>query len=499
VAPAGMTTRGGQGSTVPVSIRAGTGGWSDTSVHHFSFPPFHPPSSSGHASYPGSGGAGDVPSSSFTYISVWKPMQAVPRFFAVLPASGGAVGGGDESDGLGGGGSSGGLGSRSVSVGRGSGGSATVLVLGRGLPPHSDHAAACAGLPGAVVLAVGYGRALCRVAVSGGGAETAATGRLTPFDVSFVITAAPVVLLALPDASPAAAAAAAAAPAPIWVQGYNLHAADAAATNGEPAVAGLEATLYCCLTPSGAGAGKSWCTPARAVSSALAACEPPTDVDPGPALLSVGAGMPGGGHGVSFALLSTAAVPVAASATPSGGPAEGGTVVTVAVETVDGVSGGLQGADAPECRFGSLWPIAGRLASRASAIECISPAAARMPTPAPVAARGRISAAAWASISPAAACYSRFRGTADGTAAGGSVDAYGLTALPPSLPVDHPVLLAAPAPHPGPGWNVIDQSETSISVGRGAGGVDSVRIVIVMVEVGPRQGASYRMGIKPRL
>jgi hypothetical protein len=52
----------------------------------------------------------------------------------------------------------------------------------------------------------------------------------------------------------------------------------------------------------------------------------------------------------------------------------------------------IQGADAPECRFGSLWPVAGRLASRGGAVACVAPAAARAPTPAPVAARGRPSA-----------------------------------------------------------------------------------------------------------
>jgi hypothetical protein len=219
-----------------------------------------------------------------------------------------------------------------------------VLVLGAGFPPRSDPVAACAGLPRAALLAVGYGRALCSVAVDGGGAEAAAGA--APFAVSFVITAAPVVLLALPDAAPTGAAAAAATPAPVWVQGYNLHPTDGAAVVGGGATG-----LYCCFSPAAGGGGGggggggsgSRCTPARAVSSALAACEPSTDVDAGPALLSLSVDAShGGGRGVSFELLSAAAVPVAASATPSVGPAEGGATVIVAVETVDGVSGGLQ-------------------------------------------------------------------------------------------------------------------------------------------------------------
>ena len=82
-------------------------------------------------------------------------------------------------------------------------------------------------------------------------------------------------------------------------------------------------------------------TRAAALDALDAAASVP--VDAGPALLSLSVDAShGGGRGVSFELLSAAAVPVAASATPSVGPAEGGTTVIVAVETVDGVSGGLQ-------------------------------------------------------------------------------------------------------------------------------------------------------------
>ena len=156
VAPAGKATRsfGGNDATVTVSVRAGTSGWSDT--------PSSPTS----------------PSSSFTYASVWKPQQAVPRFVAALPA-----GGGGEADAL------------REGSGSALGGGATVLLLGRGFPPLSDPAAACAGMPRAAVLAVGYGRALCKVAVDVAAAADAggmeAMPGPAPFAVSFVITAAP--------------------------------------------------------------------------------------------------------------------------------------------------------------------------------------------------------------------------------------------------------------------------------------------------------------------
>jgi len=347
---------------------------------------------------------------------------------------------------------------------------------------------ACAGLPRAVVLSVGYGRALCGVAVDTAAAAVAAGPAAVPFAVSFVIAAAPVVRLAMPDASPGAAAATAAAPTPFWIQGANLHPIDAAATTVEASAATTTATLFCCFAPTAAaaaagfgGGSGSRCSPAVAVSSALVACEPSTDVDAGSALLSVsvaagvpisGGGIGGGGNGrgVSFEILGTSAVPIAAAAVPSRGPAEGGTYVIVEVKTVDGLSGGLEGADAPECLFGSIRPVAGRLASRGGGVACVSPAAAQTPMAVPVSARGRASAASWAWL-----VTSSF-GRTFGTGAGVAVATTPLTALLPfALPLDHPALLGVLSPPPpGPGWNVIELSSASAGT------------MVVMVESAPR-------------
>jgi hypothetical protein len=129
--------------------------------------------------------------------------------------------------------------------------------------------------------------------------------------------AAPVVRLAMPASSPGAAAAASAPPSTVWVQGTDLQTADAAAGASD-----MDATtLFCCFAPTSAAMGGSGarCSPAVAVSSALAACEPSTAVDAGPALLSVD-----NGRGVYFELLGTDAVGIAASASPAVGPVEAG-------------------------------------------------------------------------------------------------------------------------------------------------------------------------------
>ena len=114
-----------------------------------------------------------------------------------------------------------------------------------------------------------------------------------------------------------------------------------------------------------------------------------------------------------------------------------------------GGGGGLAGADAPECRFGSIVPVAGRLVFRGDSVGCISPAAARTAIAAPVSARGHVSAASWALLP--ASSFARFHlGTAAsnalGTAATTAAAAATSLTMPLSLPLDHPLLLSAPPP-----------------------------------------------------